>query len=1110
MPAQHSVTLDVVVLHHEDDVVPDATVRLHPATPAHGSAVTLAYDATTRRYRASGVDPGRYRLVVEHPATAPDQREITTGPGDSTETFVLGEPGLPFIHRGAVRVPFRPRPDLVGVTLRTSLPSIAADETARSFEDLGVVEVDVSEEVKQQNVRVFQVSGPRADGVSEVDDVVGRLQEQPDVERAGPVVFMSEQSVSFLTDELIVCFADSVTEETARHIVAAAGLGMVRHIPYAGNSYHVKWQGLPSYALLGTVTELNERAEVAWAEPNLASAYELDTVVPADFLWGGLWDRRLIGLDRAWRHLRDAGRPAFGSPDVIIADVDEGVVSRAGVPTHPEFQGTVSNGADKVYRLFDFRRLAPDNDVPLGGHGMGTTGVAAARADNHTAQNGQVAEGLAGAAPNCRVMGLVFPETEVDVADMYIWAAGFDPKSPRPGFPPPIAPGADVFTTSIGFGLGGPLSGIAKATIDHLTTYGRGGKGCLCFFSAGNKNRNVITERPYAGYERSFGTAATSLGDDGVAEIRAPYSGFGRVEFSAPSHDQYVNSGARHNPPRNFAPWSCALPGAGNLIGYPEATDELLAAAGAGTTSITVGNPAALSTGDRLLLGDPGADGGEPVTVTGQPDVATGVVPVSRMLNQHPVGRTVSRGAADYRNDFGGTSSATPLAAGAAALLLSAQPDLTWVEVREIMRQTAVRFNLDNADPVGRWLDRAGIPSALSGQPAHFSQWYGHGRIDAAAAVRAASEYDFGRDLMVRDNLADTGSSPTVGAFWDSPDVWVRDVAPGADIGAQPAAYAVPGPHRAPRPGQDNWVYVRVRNAGRHPSYDAYVRVYLAHWPGLEFAYPTSFIPSNRPGQPVPTPLVPGTYILGEAKISEIGAGADAVVTVRWPAAMVPPDSAVIGGAAVRWNPSLLVEVSPLDGPPRTGNHVWDSNNFAQKSVTLVEADAGAGFRSAIVLGDLFGGAGLLHLEVDRGQLPPQVQLYLDLVDPRLTRWVREFADRLEPVAAAPPASSFALPMPGPAGTVVMVADERRAEPAAARQDPIFRFGHVDGREVVLLSSRGRVEIPFGRADGPIGPIVVGGVIPAGVAGATFEMALIQRDERHLPTGGAGIRLRVR
>jgi hypothetical protein len=131
-------------------------------------------------------------------------------------------------------------------------------------------------------------------------------------------------------------------------------------------------------------------------------------------------------------------------------------------------------------------------------------------------------------------MGLMFPSTEVDQADMYIWAAGFDPNSPRFGFPAPISPGADVFSTSIGFGAWAPISGTASAMLDHLMTYGRGGKGCLCFFSAGNADNNFTTYRPWAAYEKTFGMAAWTSGCRGrmcdgtrvpVARTRRPRPG---------------------------------------------------------------------------------------------------------------------------------------------------------------------------------------------------------------------------------------------------------------------------------------------------------------------------------------------------------------------------------------------------------------------------------------------------------------------------------------------------------------------------------------------------------------------------------------------------------
>jgi subtilisin family serine protease len=71
---------------------------------------------------------------------------------------------------------------------------------------------------------------------------------------------------------------------------------------------------------------------------------------------------------------------------------------------------------------------------------------------------------------------------------------------------------------------------------------------------------------------------------------------------------------------------------------------------------------------------------------------------------------------------FGGTSSATPLVAGVAALMLSINPLLSAEQVRKILQETAVKIDPDNA-----------------GYDAHgWSERYGYGRIDAAEAVKAA------------------------------------------------------------------------------------------------------------------------------------------------------------------------------------------------------------------------------------------------------------------------------------------------------------------------------------------------------------------------------------
>lgn len=77
--------------------------------------------------------------------------------------------------------------------------------------------------------------------------------------------------------------------------------------------------------------------------------------------------------------------------------------------------------------------------------------------------------------------------------------------------------------------------------------------------------------------------------------------------------------------------------------------------------------------------------------------------------------------AGNYTNDFGGTSSATPLVAGIAALILSVQHALTELDVRDILKTTA--------DKIGRGYDADG-----------HSDIFGYGRVNALAAVQAAAQ----------------------------------------------------------------------------------------------------------------------------------------------------------------------------------------------------------------------------------------------------------------------------------------------------------------------------------------------------------------------------------
>ncbi|HQR41387.1 MAG TPA: Ig-like domain-containing protein, partial [Gemmatales bacterium] len=89
---------------------------------------------------------------------------------------------------------------------------------------------------------------------------------------------------------------------------------------------------------------------------------------------------------------------------------------------------------------------------------------------------------------------------------------------------------------------------------------------------------------------------------------------------------------------------------------------------------------------------------------------------------------TAGLNTSDYTNDFGGTSSATPLVSGVIALMLEARPDLTARDVQYILVNSSRQ--VDAADP--GWFQNNG------GSGFWYNDKYGFGMIDADAAVNTA------------------------------------------------------------------------------------------------------------------------------------------------------------------------------------------------------------------------------------------------------------------------------------------------------------------------------------------------------------------------------------
>ena len=127
------------------------------------------------------------------------------------------------------------------------------------------------------------------------------------------------------------------------------------------------------------------------------------------------------------------------------------------------------------------------------------------------------------------------------------------------------------------------------------------------------------------------------------------------------------------------------------------------------------------------------------------------------------VGITTTDINGGYCYNYGGTSAACPHVAGVAALMLSANPNLTASQVKNIIEQTARKIRPEryvytntSAHPNGTWNDSVG-----------------YGLVDAYAAVTKAMDVD----LYISDTTGDNGAENlSLEYMWNSPSIWIEDL----------------------------------------------------------------------------------------------------------------------------------------------------------------------------------------------------------------------------------------------------------------------------------------------------------------------------------------------
>ena len=101
----------------------------------------------------------------------------------------------------------------------------------------------------------------------------------------------------------------------------------------------------------------------------------------------------------------------------------------------------------------------------------------------------------------------------------------------------------------------------------------------------------------------------------------------------------------------------------------------------------------------------------------------------------------------NYTSTFNGTSSAAPVTSGAVALMLEANPSLTWRDVKHILASTSdqVDTSISTTEITINGSTYLAEPAWLTNQAGYkFHNYYGFGRVNVGAAITAAKVYSAG------------------------------------------------------------------------------------------------------------------------------------------------------------------------------------------------------------------------------------------------------------------------------------------------------------------------------------------------------------------------------
>lgn len=544
----------------------------------------------------------------------------------------------------------------------------------------------------------------------------------------------------------------------------------------------ILWHPVPLSleTLLATVSTLDQHPDVLWAAPDFAGEARRQ-LTPNDTYFSQQWHHRNQGqsgakwdadtdITGAWDHVSGEG--------VVIAIIDDGVqidhpdlVDNIYANTAEPWDSVDNDGNGYVDDTSGWDFFNDDRDPKpyhfYDNHGTATSGVAAGRGEN--------ARGITGAAYRAHILPVKLLDgfsgvLDSQIAEAFRYAAGLtSPNGWR---------GADVISVSLSL----PWSTVTDSAITAAATLGRNGLGCPVFVATGN---GASAYRPYT-FPVSIAPGnwyfewdyvkdrSGSSGEDTVriANIRFPDGSHER--FDAPSLPAGWNASPyggpawyiEDNPARAYGVGRYqARSGVTPDRGRASLRSKTLTVSSSGTLSFDywISSQYGVIAGDRLEIyaynAGTGASSSYRVdsgaySITTSPSypashgstIAVGastdfdyrsdysqygsgldlVTPSSGgfagIWTTDRTGADGYNASGDYDSAFGGTSSATPLAAGIGALLLNARPGLTAASVRSFLRMSC--------EKVGGVTYSGGAAGAGG-----WNSYYGYGRLNADIAL---------------------------------------------------------------------------------------------------------------------------------------------------------------------------------------------------------------------------------------------------------------------------------------------------------------------------------------------------------------------------------------